>query len=158
MAFDRFSELDESELKKLLDGKDSESTNKTVKTSVAVLQHYLEARGKDLHDLETSSIEECDDVLRKVYAEARKEDGTRYAKISMVTLRYRLQKHFLRTRGQDIINDKKYSRSNEMFKAVLVKLKKEGVGECVQKEPITPEDIKKLYSGSAFDTHNHEGL
>ncbi|XP_021359161.1 uncharacterized protein LOC110454115 [Mizuhopecten yessoensis] len=158
MSLERFTELDESELKKLLDRKDSESTKKTVKAAVAVLQHYLEAKGQNLPDMESASSEECDDLLRKFYVETRKEDGTRYAKKSMVTLRYGLQKHFIRTREQDIINDKTFSRSNEMFKAVLAKLKEDGIGECVQTEPVTPEDMAILYTGSAFNTNTPEGL
>ncbi|XP_033743241.1 uncharacterized protein LOC117329407 [Pecten maximus] len=155
MALDRLTELDEGDL---LDRKDSESTRKIVKASVAVLQHYLEAKGKQLQELEIASSEDCDDLLKTFYVETRKEDGRRYAKKSMVTLRYGLQKHFLRIREQDIINDKIYSRSNEMFKAVLIKLKEDGVGECVQTVPVTPEDLAILYGGSAFDTHTPEGL
>ncbi|XP_069130346.1 uncharacterized protein [Argopecten irradians] len=158
MAFDRFTELDESDLKRLLEKKDSESTKKIVKASVAVLQNYLEAKGKRLQEIETASDEECDDILRKFYAETRKEDGTRYAKKSLVSLRYGIQKHFIRTREQDIINDKVYFKSNETFKAVLLKLKEDGIGESVHTEPVTVEDMAKLYGGPAFDTRTPEGL
>ena len=48
MAFSRFSEFDEQELNKLLENRDADNTKKTVKASVAVLQHYLQAKGKDL--------------------------------------------------------------------------------------------------------------
>ncbi|XP_062593498.1 uncharacterized protein LOC134254976 [Saccostrea cucullata] len=103
------------------------------------------------------STEEMDCLLRKFYAETKRVNGEVYAKKSMISLRYGLQKHFLKTRKEDIINDEAYKTSNEMFKAVLVKLKKDGVGESKQKEPITPEDLSKLYD-TEFSTETPTAL
>ena len=98
------------------------------------------------------TISELDAFLRSFYAEARKADGTRYAKKSIVSIRYVIQKHFYKVRnGIDIVNDPKFVKSNEMFKGVLVKLKKDGVGEHKQKPIIPSEDIERLYA-TVFDT------
>jgi hypothetical protein len=150
---ERFSELNEDELQLLLDSRDSQNTKRMVKASVAVLRLYLENKGSELSELETGELDRVNTVLRKFYAEVKKADGERYARKSMITLRYGLQKHFLKLRKEDIINDERYATSNEMFKAVLVQLKKDGVGETKQKDPIPPQDISKLYD-TVFSTEN----
>ena len=76
----------------------------------------------------------------------------------MVTLRFGLQKHFLKTRKEDIINLEQYQSANEMFKAVCVQLKKEGYGETKHKESITTEALNKLYSSDCFRKDKPESL
>ena len=156
-AASRFSELNEDELQDLLDNRSSESTKRMIKSTLAVLRSYLEEKGMEIGELESQSSEQLNSTLRKFYAEVKKVDGERYAKKSMITIRYGLQKHFMKVRNEDIINDERYASSNEMFKAVLVKLKKDGVGETKQKDPIPPEDISKLYN-TVFSTENPQGL
>jgi hypothetical protein len=51
----------------------------------------------------------------------------------LITLRFGLQKHFLKSRQEDIINSEHYSAANNMFKAVMVKLVKEGKGTVKHK-------------------------
>ncbi|XP_061190716.1 uncharacterized protein LOC133198711 isoform X4 [Saccostrea echinata] len=97
------------------------------------------------------------DLLRTFYAEMKKADGQRYAKKSMITLRYGLQKYILKLRSEDIIIDKKFSSSNAMFKAMIRKLEKDGCGEPKQKVPILPEDMTKLYN-TVFNTDTPQGL
>jgi hypothetical protein len=41
-----------------------------------------------------------------------------------------------------------------MFKAVLVKVKELGKGSVVHKEPLTPEDFKKLYMSETLNISN----
>ena len=84
--------------------------------------------------------------------------GRCYAKKSMVTLRFGLQKHFLKIRKEDIINLEQYQSANEMFKAVCVQLKKERYGETKHKESITLEDLNKLYSSDCFRKDKPESL
>ena len=70
---------------------------------------------------------ERDMFLRSFYAEARKADGTslRYAKKSIVLIKYGIQKHFHNVRNDiDIVNYPEF-----------VKLKKNGVGEHKQNLP-----------------------
>jgi hypothetical protein len=62
----------------------------------------------------------------------------------MITLRFGLQKHFLKSRQEDIINSEHYSAANNMFKAVMVKLVKEGKGTVKHKEVILPDDLQKI--------------
>jgi len=88
----------------------------------------------------------------------RKKDGSFYTKNAIVTLRYGLQKHFMKTCGFDIINDTRFCSANEMFAAVLIKLKKEGKGNVQHKQPMSSEDFHKLYASSILSTDNPKGL
>jgi hypothetical protein len=73
-------------------------------------------------------VDTLNTILRTFYGEVRKADGTCYAKKSMITIRFGLQKHFLKSKNEDVINSDAFSSANEMFKAFLVKLSKEGLG------------------------------
>nr|XP_054749694.1 uncharacterized protein LOC129255358 [Lytechinus pictus] len=72
------------------------------------------------------SAPELNDFLRSFYAELCQGNGGFYAKRSMITLRYSLQRHFLKHRQFDICKDAAFEGCNEMFKAILHKLKAEG--------------------------------
>ena len=74
-----------------------------------------------------------------------------------MTTRYGLQRHFL-GRNIDIIKHPAFKAANEMFQAVLVKLKSEGLGVAVHKNPITQEDMKKLYCSRYLSTDTPFGL
>ena len=139
---------EEDDLHDLFDNESSENTHtqRVIRSSLAILKIYLLEKGNMMvSELETQSSEKINGVLGNFYAEARKNDGERYAKKSMLSLRYGLQKYFLNVRNEDIVKDKRYATCNKVFKAVLRKLKEDKVGETKRKDPILPEDISKLY-------------
>jgi hypothetical protein len=142
MSGRRFESLTDEDLEKLIESKDSNNTKQVVKTSVRLLEEYLSATDnfgvKTVTKMDTASVQVMTLTLRKFYAELKKVDGSHFAKASLVTLRYGLQKHFLKTRKENIINSNMYKDANEMFKAVLVSMKKAGIGEIKQKEPVEP--------------------
>lgn len=65
---------------------------------------------------------------------------------SMQTIRFGLQKHFLQLRDIDMINCDSFAPTNAMFKAVMVKLSKIGLGTTTHKDVIIPEDLQKLFN------------
>ena len=74
----------------------------------------------------------------------------------MITLRYGLQKHFSRVRKKiDTVNDTQFKEANEMFHAMLVKLKQAGKGSVTHKvkDPISKEDFLKIKSSSVLDVY-----
>ena len=80
----------------------------------------------------------------------------------MINLRYGLQKHFSRVREKkiDTVNDTQFKEANEMFHAMLVKLKvkqagKGSVTHKVKVDPISKEDFLKIKSSSVLDGHRH---
>ena len=67
--------------------------------------------------------------------------GELYAKRSMITLRYGLQKHFSRVKKIDIVKDTQFKEANEMFHSMLVKIKEAGKGSVTHKDAISMEDF-----------------
>ena len=67
-------------------------------------------------------------------------------------MRYGIQKYFIANKGVDVVNDTEFKRANDVFYAVCAKLKKEGKGAVIHKEPICNEDLHKLYSSLDMDS------
>lgn len=99
----------------------------------------------------------CKNSAKKsFYAGLKNSDGETYAKRSMISIRYGLQKHFLKKRKLDIVNDPDFKEANNVFLAMCTKIKKEGKGPVMHKDPISRPDLQKLYS--SFDLEEAEGL
>jgi len=157
----RFASLTDDDLNQLIDDRDSKNTKNVITVSRKALNDYLKEKDgilKSVDEMDSAQRADVVTTLRKFYGEVRKSDGTLYAKKSLVTLRFGLQKHFLKTRKEDIINNEHYDEANVMFKAMMVKLKKEGKGVVKHKEPILPEDLKKLYNHDSFSLQSPESL
>ncbi|XP_062610074.1 uncharacterized protein LOC134271878 [Saccostrea cucullata] len=149
----------EADIDALLQSRDSKNTQKVVKTALKLLQDYLiEKYELSLEDMEKLSIVEMSEKLKKFYAELRKPDGSYYAKKSLITMRFGLQKHFLKKTSVDIINSDEFKSCNEVFKAMLVKIKREGAPEVKHKQTISTEDLNKLYESEAFSLNTAMGL
>lgn len=74
----------------------------------------------------------------------------------MLSIRYGLQKHFEKTLKVDIVNLPEFKGANNVFNAMLVKLKHEGKAVVNHKNPLSAEDLKKLYEH--FDLNTPYGL
>ena len=64
----------------------------------------------------------------------------------------------MKTKGTEIIDIQKFKPANDMFKACLVKVKREGKGETKHKEIISEEDWGKMYSTGILSTNNPTSL
>jgi len=116
-----FTAISEDDAQRLLDSKVSESTKRTIGYSIRTLSEYSKKRNMSLYQLPKA---ELNDFLRQFYAEARKHDGSLYTRNALISLRYGLQKHFSKMCDCDIVNDREFSSSSELFSSVLVSLKK----------------------------------
>ena len=81
---------------------------------------------------------------------------------TVITLRYGLQKHISVEweKKIDIVNDTQFKEANEMFHAMLVKLKQAGKGSVTHKvkDPISKEDCLKIKSSSVLDVDTPGGV
>jgi hypothetical protein len=83
-----------------------------------------------LEDLESDSNEkQLNSIVRKFHAELKKKNGEMYSKLSFISIRYRLQRYFMKTKDTDIINNQEFKPANDVFKACLVNVKGQGKGE-----------------------------
>ena len=140
-------------LEDILSSKDAKATKQVIANSVRTMNEYLSAKNgqlKTIEDLDSADTPDVVAVLRKCYVEVRKTDGSLYALKSFSSIRYGLQRHLLETRKGDFVHDKSYDEANTIFKAMLVHLKKKGKGTVYHKDPISREDMQKLYSHDNF--------
>ena len=150
----RFESVESADLLELLENKDSKSTKKVIKGSMKILEEFCAE--KKLPNVSNLSTEELDKTLQLFYAGARTKTKDLYSKKSLISIRYGVQKHFEKERKIDIVNGSEFKSSNNIFSAMLVKLKKEGKGLVTHKNPLTKEDLVKLYS--SFDVETPKGL
>ena len=113
---------------------------------------------KDVQKPEELSNAELDNLLGKFYAEARRQNGEFYAKKTLQSIRYGLQRHFDASRNVDIISNTEFKHSNVVFQSMLVKLKAGGKGKVTHKKPIHPNDLKTIMSSEALNQLSPRGL
>ena len=155
----RFALVDDSDLLNLLEAADSKNTKRQIKYSVNVLQQYAETRGScSITDVESMTNEQLDSFLSKFYPALRKENGQLYTKKSMQGIRYGLQRHFQKVRDVDIVKNPLFTESNKSFKAMLVKLKDEGLGYVKHKSVIPQDDFNKISASKSLDITTPRGL
>lgn len=122
---------------------------KAIKTALNILTAYCASKDVLFSDMEQLHVEDLCSLLKGFYAAARNQKGDYYSKKSMISIRYGIQRHFLKIRDIDIVNNVDFKPANLVFQAMLVKLKQEGKGISVHKPPIQNDDLKKLYG--SFD-------
>lgn len=89
------------------------------------------------------------DLLKSFYAGVRTKNGELYKSCSMLAIRAALARMFLP--DIDIINDTDFNISNEVFQAMLKKLKREGKGTTIHKETMEKRHELQL---SEYFTNN----
>jgi len=159
VSVSRFATLSDEELAKLSGIRRSfQSIKQLIKTAINVLDQHARSKGQSLTLVEQLSPADLDEFLGGFYADLRKTDGSMYARNSLITLRYGLQKHFQKTNGIDIMSDNDFRLANAVFSDVLVKATEICSGHVMHKEPLTSEDFRKLYSSYALTTFTPTGL
>lgn len=99
------------------------------------------------------------ELLTKFWPSVRTSKGILFKTNSFKSLHYGLVAHLKQSRQIDILSDTAFTKSNEVYKAVMVSLKKDGKGETEHKEPLSKDDLKKLYDHPfVFNTENPSGL
>jgi hypothetical protein len=95
MATSRFADLSEDEMEEILNETESRNTKNVIQVASELFEDHinnkLNLRSDDLHD---KSYEEIVHMLRKLYCNIRKRNGEPYAKKTMISIRYGLQKKF----------------------------------------------------------------
>ena len=141
-----FQLLSENELQHLLEGTDAISTKRSIKFGIAKFEAFLRLKQLELAEIAAAERPRLDGVLREFYASLglRREDGSWYSKKSMQAIRYGVQRYFLDNYNFDICDKATFSQSVKMFKAVLIKLKKDGKGSVKHKTAISGSDMQRI--------------
>ena len=127
----------------IIDGKNSKNTKKQTTVLFNVLVQYISHKKLNV-SLENVSKVDLDSILSQFWVEVRKADGKFYKKTSFTCMRFAIQRQLKIIRGPyfDIIEDFELARSNEIFLAQCVVLKKKGLAKVDHHPPISEEDMK----------------
>ena len=139
---DRFASLTDSDLDMLLIEKDAASTRRTTNGAVKVFRLYLKEKGLP-ENFEQASSSDLDSYLSQFYAEARQQNGEKYQRTSLNSIRYGIKRHL---NDKDIINGSEFRKSKDMFIAVTKDLKRDGKGGINHYPPMEDADLMKMYS------------
>jgi hypothetical protein len=139
---DRFVAVGEEEMERLLSDKDSKNTKRKISSSLKYFRTFL-AKNYQNHNFESFTCDVLDDRLKAFYAGSRKTDGTQFKKTALQSIRYGVKKHIVETMDLDISDKTRFPNSNKMYEAVLVDMKKKGLGVVDNKPPIAQDDLKK---------------
>ncbi|XP_021364170.1 uncharacterized protein LOC110457290 [Mizuhopecten yessoensis] len=149
---ERFASVTNANFQKLLADKDSVNTKKATEHAVRVFLAYLKEKSLDT-GFEYYDTDLLDSTLAKFYTEARSSKGKLYKKSTLTSIRHGLNRHLSEF---DIINGVEFSKSKRAFQAMLVELKRQGLGGIEHHPPIDKVDLEKLYS--SFILNDHESL
>jgi hypothetical protein len=85
-----------------------------MKTALNIVKAYCSEKSVDFHEIEHLTEADLVTFLKKFYVSVRKQKGEYYSKKSMISLRYGLQRHFLKIREKDIVNNADFKAANDM--------------------------------------------
>ena len=83
---------------------------------------------KHLPEVDQIPIEDLNDILYDFYSSVKPQKKDDYSVQSLKCLCAGLNRHFRKQRGIDITTDSMFVKANEMFEAVKVNAKKQGLG------------------------------
>lgn len=160
MAVKRFASHSENEILEKRSNVVPKNTSKANKKCANMLREYLREKNDDVN-FEEFTLEKINDVLEHFYLDARKVGGEQYKTSSLENFRYGLNRYlkappFLKP--YDIIKDRGFHSSNEVFKTALCELKSLGKGDVTHYPPIEKPDIQRLYGSIHLSSNTPYGL
>lgn len=138
----RFASTTSNEKEKLFDERVKKNTQRATKNAIKTLSEYLDE--KDHKKLEEIADDDLPEILLNFYTDLRKVDGGQYKLQTLKCLRAGINRFTKEKRNLDIIQDVRFTRTNEMFKAVTTQARREGRGSTKSYPPIEEEDLAKL--------------
>ena len=158
MAEVQFQLLTDEEIQELVDSTDAKNTKRNIKFARSRLEAFAKCASTSLEDVEKLSDVDLDKFLSRFYGGLRREDGSLYTKKTMTVIKFGITRHFHSVRGQDVSNSNIFPESQKVYKAMMVKLKKEGKGIVTHKTAVTDTDMNKIFESEAVDTNTPLGL
>jgi hypothetical protein len=145
VSLKRFSVPSEEELEKLVENRQSMNTKKSTSVAINCLRDFcLELKRPT--EFEKIEKEDLAGLLLEFYAGARNKHGELYKKSTLNSIRFGLARYFKAVKEIDIIYDPVFTRSNVIFKAQSIELKKCGKGSINHYPELEPEDLRKIYT------------
>ena len=121
-----FGASTDEEKSKILEERNRPGTNCSTKSSMRILQDYMEA--KSMPPLDNTLNDAIPKLLEDFYADVRTQKGELYHVQTMKSMRSNLNRWFKENRDLDIIEEIRFTKANMMFKGAKVTSKKAGKG------------------------------
>ena len=86
------------------------------------------------------------------------KNGGNYKKTVLRSIRFGLQRYLILKRGFYIIADDAFKQSNQVFEAVVVQPKRQGLAKVDHHVPIKKEDLAKIFSSYDQSSLNPKSL
>lgn len=99
--------------------------------------------------------------LSKFYAGLQSKGGMDYSKSSVLSIRSSLQRHLSFppcSRAINIVSGITFKRANNVIRAIIREMKRKGSSLSKLHEPITPEDLKRMYTSEALSQKDPTSL
>ncbi len=142
LQYSCFKSTSEAERQKILEDRNSSSTNKATKHMLRILEEYIIER--EVPKLEDTTDDQLPHLLECFYTELRQQDGSMYKLAILKCIHTGLNHHFKDTRNLDIISDIRFTKANQMFKGVAVQTRKAGLGSTKSFPVIPDKDMERL--------------
>ena len=137
-----FGSTTKEEKAKLMEERNAKNTNKATKSAVRALISYLIE--KELLALCGVSSDNLPELLLNFYTHMRAIKNELYNIQTLKCMRSNLNRYLKESRNIDICTDKRFIKTNEMFKAIKVRSKLAGKGVRGLTVPIDDIDVKKI--------------
>ena len=127
------------------------------KVALLCLQQYALASDRS-PDFDSYSREDLAKLLSSFYVDARKKDGSKYKLSSLKAMRFGLCRHFSQELDIDNVKDPVFKKANDVFTAVTIQLKREGLGKVDHTPSLEPDELKHIYNSTAMNVNTPVGL
>lgn len=119
------------------------NTKKATQTWLKCLNDYLKEK-EIAENLDAVSDEQLPQVLFDFYTEVRSTKNQTYKNTTLRCLRAGINRYVKEKRSIDIVLDRRFIQTNEIFKGIQKEGKKLGKGSIKHKDVIESEDMEKL--------------
>ena len=144
-------QLSNQERDKILYEATAQNTRNATKRALKHLNAFIKVKNGGLDiDVEQIETSELLQLLYEFYTDAQYkeckdgEKAEKFKNTTMNSIRAGINRYLKEARGLDIMKDTRFTRSNQMFKAVKKINKGEGRGNVDHKKPISESDHAKL--------------
>ena len=137
-----YKERTKEEMEIILKNKDRRNTQQATEHAICQLNDFLQLKSNTTVNAITK--EELAGLLSEFYCSVQPQRKDDYCVQSLKCLRAALNRFFRQEKGFDIVKDPPFVKSNEMFKAILVDVKKNGLGVRHSYEPISQIDLERI--------------
>ena len=112
-------------------------------------------------EFETLDEKELDNLLTQFYPEARKKNGEKYSKSSLIGIRASISRHLTSPpfkKNFKIMDCQSFVQSNRMLFAVIKDIKKDGLDKSRHYPAINELDLAKVKESKAFNQQDAKQL